>query len=259
MGGGVTQLHTHKILIPFVTPISRMAVTAARTARIMPPKKNRPQSSLRAVSAFFIRSLSNVLRLVITACWVLTLFVLYAFRRCIAGDLSTPPAPRKKWTVDDMLAARQHLTGASCIDASSTVAAGAPSAPTTSVTSQPSTGSVGLATHLTEATDFSAMRREASVRDAKLARLLVRVHPAVPNGSFVEVSAGTTDILRILKVAELPVRRELHDASWKHIVVTPPTTGLPSSTLASLDAVCREFDFDGIADALHILRGGPLL
>ena len=217
------------------------------------------QRRLEAVSAFFIRSLSTILRVVVVAYLALKLFVLYAIRRLIVADLCTPPpAPLKKWTVDDMLAARQRLTGASFLDASSTAAAGTRSAPATCAPSQPSTGSVDSAPNLPAATDFSTMRREASARDEKLARLLLRVRPAVPKGSLVEVSAGTPDVMRILKVAELPVRRDLVDASWKHIVVTPPTAGLPSSTLASLDAVCREFNFDGIADAVHILRGGPL-
>ena len=261
MGGQLNVYHSHSDLSSSKTSISRMSAAAVRatTAPKMPssPVSSKRQLRFEAVSAFFIRSLRNILRVVVVAYWVLKLFVLYAIRRLIVADLSIPPAPLKKWTVDDMLAARQRMTGASCLDASSTAAAGTRSAPATCAPSQPSTGSVDSAPNLPAAPDFSAMRR-ASARDEKLARLLLRVRPAVPKGSLVEVSAGTPDVMRILKVAELPVRRDLVDASWKHIVVTPPTAGLPSSTLASLDAVCREFNFDGIADAVHILRGGPL-
>jgi hypothetical protein len=102
------------------------------------------------------------------------------------------------------------------------------------------------------------MRHEASVRDGQLAVLVEHIRLLFPRGSLIEVSADMPDLIRIMKLELEPDRRDVLLAVWKHVTITPPSANVPSSTLARVDAVCREFGFDGIADAVHVLRGGPL-
>lgn len=246
------------------TSILHEMAIAVRTTPVVKPSllqisSTRQASRLEAVSTFILRLFWNVLRVFVVAYFVLKLFIVYVVRRLVTADLSLPPAPRKKWIVDEVIAARQRSTTrrARSINACS-AAAGTGCESSRHALSEPSAGNVESAPHSAAATDFSVMCREASVRDAQLAALLQHVRSIAPKGSLVEVSAGVPDLMRILRLAELSVRRDVLLASWKHIIFTPPSVGLPSSTIASLDAVCREFDFDGIPDAVHVLCGGPL-
>jgi len=172
------------------------------------------------------------------------LLFLQRFARPCRPALPLPLPPRKKWTADQVIAARERLT----------TRQSEPLARLASARLEPLAAPQSAAADV----DFEVMCREASVRDGQLAVLVEHVRSIVPRGSFIEVRADMSDLLRIMKLVELPDRRDVLLAVWKHVLITPPSENLPSSTLARVDAICREFGFDGITDAVHVLQGGPL-